>query len=276
VKVHSIISNTISEEILRSGHLSIRFLEDGFAILLEDKSYQPVILNRFYEEAGISMKGQIAACEDWLERHTLLDEYIGEVSIIPESSPATFVPKDLFNEKEAFLYLEPVVNLKAHETVRHKTIGTRPIVLVYAVEGLVKYLSEKFKGNSRIIPAAEAMLSMAEQVNASDHQRGFMIIEVQPGSLNLLMIKNDQVVLSNQLPLKQHGELVYHTLNAMQQLAFDRKKRPLFIAGKIADTEIRSLQKYTGHVTPLPYHIIDLEKSMIPEHILLAEATRCG
>lgn len=276
MKVHSIISNTISEETLRSGHLSIRFLPNGFKILLEDINFQPVILNWFYEETGISLKGQITACEDWLKRHTLMDDFTGEVSIIPESSPSTFVPENLFNEKEAFLYLEPMVNLKAHETVRHTNIRKKPLVLVYAVTGLIISLSEKFSGTTRIIPAAEAMLSMAEQINVSDHQRGFMVIETQPGSLNILMIREDQLVLSNQISLKQPGEMVYHTLNAMQQLGFDREKRPLFIAGKVPHEEIISLEKYIRHVTPLPYHIFELDKTAIPEHILLAEATRCG
>jgi hypothetical protein len=276
VKVHSIISNTISEETLHSGHLSIRFLRDGFKILLEDVNFQPVILNRFYEETGISLKGQINTCEDWLRRHTLMDDFNGEVSIIPESSPATFIPESLFNAKEAFLYLEPMVNLKPHETVRHKNIRKKPLVLVYAVTGLIVSLTEKFSGTTRIIPAAEAMLSMAEQINASDHQRGFMAIETQPGSLNILMIREDQLILSNQISLKQPGEMVYHTLNAMLQLGFDRKKRPLYIAGIVAKEEIVSLKKYIRHVTPMPYHIIDLDKPSIQEHVLLAEATRCG
>ena len=276
MKVHSIISNTISEETLHGGHLSIRFLRDGFKILLEDINFQPVILNRFYEETGISLKGQINACEDWLRRHTLMDDFTGEVSIIPESSPATFIPENLFNEKEAILYLEPMVNLKAHETVRHTNIRKKPLVLVYAISGQIVSLAEKFSGTTRIIPAAEAMLSMAEQINASDHQRGFMAIETQPGSLNILMIREDQLILSNQISLKQPGEMVYHTLNAMQQLGFDRKKRPLYIAGIVAKEEIVSLKKYIRHVTPMPYHIIDLDKPSIQEHILLAEATRCG
>ncbi len=276
MKVHSIISNTISEETLRGGHLSVRFLPNGFKVLLEDTNFKPVILNRFYQETGISQKGQIDACEDWLKRHTLMDDFTGEISIIPESAPATFVPLDLFNKNEAFIYLEPVVNVKPHESVQHTIIKNRPLVLVYAVSGIIISLLGRFSGTTRITPSAEVMLSMAEQVDASDHQRGFMLVEVQTGSLNILIIKEDRLVLCNQLALKQPADLVYHILNTMQQLGFERKQRPLFLAGIIDNKEITTIKKYIRSVTPLPYHIFEIDKSLIPEHILLAEATKCG
>lgn len=276
MKVHSIISKTISEEILRRGHLSIRFMADGFSLLLEDKNYHPVVLNKFFNEGSMSLKSQVIACEDWLKRHTLLDDFSGEVSIIHDSSPAVFVPESLFSEKDALLYLDPVESIPTHEYVRYKEIKDRPVVLVYSVPGLITSLAEKFSGPARIVPAPEVMLSMAEQVNAADHQRGFMLIEAQKGFLNLLIIKEDGIVLSNPLALSGSGDLVYHTLNAIQQFGFDRKNRPLFYAGLLSDEEMTSLQKYIRTLAPLAYHIFDIDKSSISEHILLAEATRCG
>ncbi len=276
MKVHSIISNTISEEILRKGHLSIRFMVEGFSLLLEDKNYHPVVLNKFSTEGSMSLTSQVLACQDWLKRHTLIDDFAGEVSINHDSSPALFVPKNIFSEKDSSLYLEPLASIPAHEYVRHKEIKGRSIVLVYSVPGLISSLTEKFSGPVRIIPAPEVMLSMAEQVNTADHQRGFMLIETQQGLLNILVIKEDGIVLSNQLALNGTGDLVYHTLNAIEQLGFDRKNRPAFYAGLTNEKEIRDLRKYIRTLAPLAYHIFDIDKSSIPEHILLAEATRCG
>ncbi|MEX0981752.1 MAG: DUF3822 family protein [Bacteroidales bacterium] len=276
MKAHSIISNTISEEILHKGHLSIRFMMEGFSLLLEDKNYHPVVLNKFSTEGSMSLTSQLLACEDWLQRHTLIDDFSGEVSIIHDSSPALFVPESLFSEKDASLYLEPLVSIPTHEYVRQKEIKGRPVVLVCLVPGLISSLTEKFSGPVRIIPASEVMLSMAEQVNAADHQRGFMLIEAQHGLLNILMIKEDGIVLSNQLTMSGKGDLVYHILNAMQHLGFDRKNRPLFYAGLTYAEEMENLQKYIKTLVPLAYHIFDIDKSSIPEHILLAEATRCG
>ena len=276
MKVHSIISNTISEEILQKGYLSIRFMMEGFSLLLEDKNYHPVVLNKFSTEGSMSLTSQLLACEDWLQRHTLLDDFSGEVSITHDLSPALFVPNNLFSEKDTSLYLEPLTSVPAHAYVRHKEIKGRPFVLTYSVPGLISSLAEKFSGPVRIIPAPEVMLSMAEQINAADHQRGFMLIETQQRLLNILMIKEDKIVFSNQLSLNGSGDLVYHTLNAIQQLGFDRKNRPLFYAGLINKEEIKSLQKYVRTLVPLAYHIFDIDKSSIPEHILVTESTKCG
>ena len=276
MKVHSVISNTISEEILRKGHLSIRFMMEGFSLLLEDKNYHPVVLNKFSAEGSISLTSQVLACQDWLKRHTLIDDFAGEVSIIHDSSPALFVPKSLFSEKDASIYLEPLASIPSHEYVRHKEIKGRPVVMVYSVPGLIASLTEKFTGPVRIIPAPEVMLSMAEQVNAADHQRGFMLIEAQQGLLNILTIKEDGIVLSNQLALNRTGDLVYHTLNAIEQLGFDRKNRPIFYAGHMNEKEMKNLKRYIRTLAPLAYHMFDIDKSSIPEHTLLAEATRCG
>jgi hypothetical protein len=251
-------------------------MADGFSLLLEDKNYHPVVLNKFSTEGSMSLTSQVLACEDWLKRHTLLNDFAGEVSIIHDSSPAVFVPKSLFSEKDALLYMEPITSIPAHEYVRYKEIKNRPVVLVYSAPGLIISLTEKFPGPARIVPAPEVMLSMAEQVNAADHQRGFMLIEAQQELLNLLIIKEDGIVLSNQLVLNESDDLLYHTLNAIQQLGFDRKTRPLFYAGQTKTEEIKSLQKYVRTVAPLAYHIFDIDKSSIPNHILLAEATRCG
>lgn len=275
MQVHSVISNTISEEILTSGHLSIRFLPDGFSVLLEDSSFQPVILNRFYETQGITLKSLVPACADWLQRHTLTDGFRGEVSITVGTAPATLVPTELFNREDPALYLLPVTRLLPSDTVLHKEIRNRPFVMVFAIPAAVMELAERFKGQVRIMPVTEVMISVAEQVNAADHQRGFILIEYQQGTLEILLVRDDRVMLANKFVLKEAAQMVYHTLNIIQQLGFDRQNRPLFYAGQPPPEVINTLKKYVRQVHPLSYHINGIGKSAIAEHIVLAEATKC-
>ncbi len=275
MQVHSIIANTISEEILRSGHLSIRFMADGFSLLLEDRSFNPVVLNRFTEETARTMKSHVQECKDWLQRHTLLEKFSGEVTIVNDFIPSTLVPDPLFNEKSDFMYLEPVTQLRAGEKVMHIKVKNRPFTIVYAVQNELGDLIRDFNAHVRVKPPIEILLSVADQVNASDHQRGFAIAEVQQGFLGILVIREDQLVLLNNIRINSNNELVYHILNTLQQVRFDRRSRPLFLAGASIDEEMSDLTKYIRHIAQLPYHINDIEKSSIPDHILLAEASRC-
>jgi len=250
MQVHSIISNTISEEILTSGHLSIRFRTDGFSLLLEDSNFKPIILNNFFKEPKLSLSSYIQACEDWLNKHTLMEGFFGETSILIETSAATLVPEKLFAEEQQRLFLETTNAVTANETVVHRKVKNRPLVLVYTVPALILSFAERLKSKHRIMHSTECMLSASDQVNASDHQRGFMMIETRGDQLEILAIKNDELLLTNRYRLKNSNELVYHTLNTMKQLKMDREKVPLFIAGQYqSDHEsIQLLGKYIKNI----------------------------
>jgi len=275
MQVHSIISNTISEEILQTGHLSIRFMADGFSLLLEDKNYNPVVLNRFTDEALPTKINIVAACEDWLNRHTLIDDFYGEITIVSDTLASTFIPSELFSEESTGLYLENITTLHPGNAVAFKEIKSRPYVLVYAFSEIVNELKNKFKGVCRVYPVAHVLLSVADQVNASDHQRGFAIIEVQNDSLTILLIKNDELELVNQLKLKNTEEVVYHSLNTLHQLNFKRDTSPVFLTGSIYKDELSTLEKYIQHISPLNYIQKGIDKEAITEHIVLAEASKC-
>ncbi len=100
MQVHSIISNTISGEMLLAGHLSIRFRTDGFSMLLEDSNFKPIILNQFSNDPYLSLSGHIQACEDWLNKHTLMSDFCGEATIIVETPSANLIPEKLFSEDD--------------------------------------------------------------------------------------------------------------------------------------------------------------------------------
>lgn len=275
MKTHSIISNTISEEILQSGHLSIRLLGDGFSLLLEDKNYKPVVLIQAGAEQAVSLPACISACEEWLNRHTLLENFKGECSIIPGSLSETIVPEELFTPENKAHYISGVSAINATDTLFDKHITGRPFVIVYAVRNIVRRLAGQFSGNTRIISDTEVMLSLADQVNASDHQRGFAFLEVQQKSMRILLIKNDEVQIINQLEMPEPDSLVYHTLNVLKQLNFDLKQAPFFYAGKLPEESYAVLKKYIRNIHALGYVIQDIDKDAILENALLAEASKC-
>ncbi len=277
MQVHSIISNTISEEVLQSGYLSIRLRTDGFSLLLEDAKYKPVILNNFSNTPYLSLAGHLQACEDWLNKHTLLDAFKGETTLIIETSAATIVPKKLFSKEHTSYYLEQTNAISSNDTILYKKIKNRPFVLVYAVNKLIEEMSHKFSSTVRIMHPAESLLSAADQIDASIHQRGFVLIEIQEFMLEVLVIRNDDLVNSNRHKLKSKDEIVYHTINTMKQFELDRKIVPVYLAGSYSpDHEyMQILGKYIKKIEPLPYFIRDIEKDAIPESIILSEASKC-
>jgi hypothetical protein len=121
----------------------------------------------------------------------------------------------------------------------------------------------------------EVLLSMADHVNAADHQRGFALVEIQDGFLGILSIKNDEIEIVNNLEIGSADELVYHTLNTLERTGFKRKECPLFFSGIESSLEMKTLKRFIAKVLPLSYHILGIQKSFILENVLLAEATKC-
>ena len=276
MKVRSIISNTISEEDLATGHLSIRFMSDGFSLLLESSDFKPIILNRFSNESIMPVSLLLQSAEDWLKRHTLLERFKGEVTIVTDSAPATVVPENLLSEEDLLLYLDPVAPIHPEGHVYQRKIKNRDVCVVASTPPHFLGFSKKFSVNARIYSPMEIMFSMSDQINAADHQRGFCLLEVQQGYLGILMIRNDEIVIANQQKIRKPDEVIYHTLNAIKQLDFDRLERPLYWSGDLMKEQRRELKKYIRNVVKLPYTIKDLEGKKVQEHILLTEATRCA
>lgn len=275
MQTHSIISSSISEENLQTGHLSIRFMMDGFSLLLADKNYTPILLNRFHTEQSDTKKSIVTECMNWLARQTLINGFTGEVTIITDSIAATLIPKTLFLSEEAGLYLENSARVLPGDVILFKHIKNRPFVIVHSASDIIHSLSQKFSGVVRITAVSEVLFSIADQVNASDHQRGFAFVEVQSASMSILYIENDQPRIVNQYRLKNQGELVFHLLNTLEQLGFNREQQPLFYSGIPIDNELMILGKYIRNIKPLTYFIKNLNKSAISEHSILAEATKC-
>ncbi len=277
MQVHSIISNTISEEVLQSGHLSIRFRTDGFSLLLEDSNFKPIILNEFSNDPYLSLSGHIRACEDWLITHTLMAEFSGETTLMIETPAANLIPEKLFSVDNKEIFVEQTNTIGANETVHFRSVKNRPFVIVYPVPNLIIDFSKRMMSECKIMHPLESMLSAADQVDASDHQRGFVMIETQDTTLEILVIQGAEVVLTNRYKLKNTDEIVYYTLNSIKQLELDRKTIPVYISGvyKEGHDAIKLLGRYIKNVRPMPYFIRDIEKESISESIILSEASKC-
>ena len=277
MQVHSIISNTISEDILNKGHLSIRFSADGFSLLLGDQRYNPVVLKSFTNDPAPSLVTQVANCTQWLEDHTLLSKFRGTCSIVVDSLAATVIPEDLFSTDHTRFYLQQANHVSLDDNSYYKKIEGRPFYLVYLVPESITQMASKMECNCNILHPAVCMLSLADQINAADHQRGFCMIEIRKRYLELLVIRNDQLVLLNRYKINSPREAVYHTLNAFKQLDYNLETIPLFYSGETnkESEEILQLKRYIRKITSVPYIIKDIEKEYITANIILAEATRC-
>ncbi|MEZ5072455.1 MAG: DUF3822 family protein [Bacteroidales bacterium] len=271
----SIISNPITEDIRSKGHQSIRFLPDGFSLLVADASYKPVHLEEFIAGPDTTPGDLALECIRVLKEKELLG-FEGETVIVLNHPAITLVPHPFFEEVRAAAFLRKAAPLPPGDAVQSHPLKDRDLVLVHGVSQGILDLEEQIGKEPRLIHASACLVSLADQVQASDHQRGMVLAEVQRNSLDILVIREDKVLLLNRYPLQEASECIYHILNTMKQLGFDRESIPLYLSGILhPDHEYFGLmKKYIRHVRMTPYYLEGLSKTQLMQHMILSEGSK--
>jgi len=277
MQVDSIISNTITQDIRLKGHQSIRFTPDGFSILVSDAGYRPVFLKQYVYDSSVPANLYPGECGRVLDEFELLT-FEGETVFIVDSLAATIVPEQFFNQQHGRSMLETAGTLSGTDQVQNRLLKDRDLRLVYAVPEEIDALKAQFSGDVRILHTAECLVSLSDQVQASDHQRGVVLVEVQQFTLDILVILEDGIRLLNRYALKDPSDFIYHTLNTYKQLKLDRESIPAYLSGIVhGEHELFGLLgKYVRHVKTTPYYLEDLSRAQMLRFMVLSEGSKCG
>ncbi len=277
MQADSIISNTISEDINQKGHQTIRFMPDGFSLLISDPSYKPVVLKRFSFEPSFPPEQLPAECGRMLAEEEL-SEFAGETVLIVDTLCTTIIPKQLYNEPIAAELLRKSCTVGESDHIHNRMIRNRSSYLTFTVPESVVELQKSLKGDVKILHCLECLISLADQVQASDHQRGVVLTEVQPHSLDILVIQADRIRLLNRYRLSDPSEFIYHTLNTLEQMQLDRETIPVYISGIVHEEHelYGLLGKYIRSIRTTPYYMEELSKVEILRSMILSEGSKCA
>ena len=275
MQAEGIIAGTISPDILEKGHQTIRFAADGFSVIISDASFRPVHLESF-TTTSLPASAQASECLRVLEEMGLPD-FSGESSILLDTDAAAIIPSALFDETSTAYLLSKIRPLNAEDSTDSRYVRSRELHVIQAIPQAILEMKDKMKGEVQILHVLECMLSLADQIKASDHQRGFLLAEVQQHSLSLLAIKEDRAILLNRFALNEPGDFIYHILNAMRQLGMEREGIPVYLSGIVHEEhELHGLlRKYIRNVRLTPYYLETLSRKDISRFMLLSEASKC-
>ena len=276
MQVDSVISNTISQDIRLKGHQSIRFSPDGFSLLVSDASYKPVLLKQYVYDASVTEEKHPSECRRVLEELELLN-FEGETVFIVDSPAFTLIPAQFYNPELDRQFLEKSSTLSDSDLTYSRYLRNRNLYILFSVSREIEELKNHME-DTRIIHASECLVSLSDQVQASDHQRGAVLAEVQPYTLALLVIQEDGIRLLNRYTLKDPSDFIYHTLNTIKQLELDRETIPVYLSGIVHDEHelFGLLGKYIRHVKITPYYLEELSRLKMLRYMVLSEGSKCA
>ena len=277
MQADSIISNTISQDIRLKGHQSIRFAPDGFSVLVSDASFRPVYLRQYSFDSSVRGDLLPAECGRILEESGL-QSFEGESVLIMDSLAVTVIPDQFFHESHCRSLLEKACTLSESDEVYHRFIKNRNFHLAFTVSKELEKLESRFNGNVKILHASECLLSLADQVRSSDHQRGVVVTDIQPFTMDILVIQEDQVRLLNRYSLKDPSDFIYHVLNTMNRMGLDRESIPVYLSGIVHEEHelYGLLGKYIRNVKNTPYYLEELTRAQVLRFMILSEGSKCG
>jgi hypothetical protein len=276
MQADSIISNTISQDIRLKGHQSIRFAPDGFSVLISDASYTPVYLKRYTYQQSVPREEIHAECARIQDEAGLLS-FEGETILILDSLSVTLVPNPFYKEDRSREMLEKVCPLDTSDRVTDRIVKNRTGHLLFSVPRKIDELAGRYTGKVKIIHTSECLISLSDQVKSSDHQRGVVMAEVQENTLDILVIREDQIKLLNRYALNDPSDFIYHSLNTMKQLGLDRETIPIYLSGMIHEEHelYGLLGKYVRNVVTTPYYLEELDRENILRYMILSEGSKC-
>ena len=134
-------------------------------------------------------------------------------------------------------------------------------------------------GSLQKVPDADVLITNPTHLAvALSYQRGVMVADVQPFSLDILVIQEDQIKLLNSYTLTDPTDFIYHALNTMNQLGLNRESIPIYLSGIIHEEHelFGLLGKYIRQVTTTPYYLEELTKVQILQYMVVSEASKCA
>ena len=190
----------------------------------------------------------------------------------------TVVPDQFFEASLNRGLLEKSAHLHESDIVYQRFIKNRNFNVVYAVPSEIEALRDRFSGKVNILHASECLVSLSDQVKSSDHQRGVVIADVQPFTLDILVIQEDRIKLLNRYALKDSSDFIYHTLNTLNQLQLNRESIPVYLTGIIHEENelFGLLEKYVRHVRIIPYYLEKLTRIEMLRYMILSEGSKCA
>jgi len=201
-------------------NLSIRINTDGFSLSVSEQSGQQLSSKKVSLSILSLSTSEIT---NTLSTETELNYQ--NIRIIYESDIYIFIPAPLFKPEESARFLSLQHKLQKKECIIHNTIPNWNTVNAFSIpENLQQAIEELFPG---LIIEHQMSYLLSEKVKQLPANS--IHIWVRTNMLDVIVVQSSKLQLLNSFPYKTPEDFTYHTLNIMEQLAFDTKSSIVYL-----------------------------------------------
>jgi len=225
------MNNTLN--VLNHKSLSIQLSSDGFSFCVFNKTQQVyedfVEIN--FERPSSAPNDLYKNVKEIFNENELLHANYQDVTLIHHNNINTFVPTEFFDKSLLFQYLEQTVKVFNSDLVCYDNLIEQDVKNVFVpFNNINQFISDSFSDFSFCHATTVFFKNILSKINVSQKE---MFVNVYNNNFDILVLENNQLVLSNAFEFTNSEDFVYYILFTAEQLKMDPNVFKLTLFGKI-------------------------------------------
>jgi len=247
-------TSSIDEQEKKEHILSIQVRLDGFSFFVQNNLSKTIDTYKHIPyQHKVDPNHLLNELQEIYAQEKLLSEPYSRIDVIYINPLFTLVPKALFKEEHLTDYLKFNTKLLKTDFVAYDELKDQDLINVYIPYTNVnnfffdRYGSFTYHHGISVLIAHH--LNTTQQLE--QHQ---VIVNVQPTSFDLLVIRDNKVVLANSFDYQTKEDFIYYLLFTMEQLDLDPETTKLSLTGHIIEQSdlYQLIYTYIRNVELLP------------------------
>lgn len=233
---------------ITSRNLSIQFSLDGFSFCISNQDNEVFFLKNFVFNHTLSVEECLTQIIDVFKKEEALQHDFNSVTAIHQNYLNTIVPNELFDEKELSSYLKFNVKTLATDAFDYDEIaGTDAKNIYVPYTNINNFLFQNFG----VFEFKHHQTVLIENLRSKNKDTS-MYLHIAKGYLDILVLKESTLLLSNSFPFNSKEDLIYYVLFTAEQLKLDPETMKLVLLGDI-DTSSEHYQILYTYIRNLSF-----------------------
>lgn len=246
-------SNSLTQTIIKD--LSIQVNLNGLSFCILNRNSNKIeFLNVIYFEEKLTPFETLSKLKEELASNTVFSDDFNTVTVVHYNELSTLVPKALYNEANNAEYLKFNSKILKTDFIDSDQIKSKNSISVYVpYVNINNYIFETF-GEFTYTHASTVFIDAV--YNSELASEDLLFINVEYASMQILVIKNNDIQLYNYFEFTTPEDFIYYILFTCEQKQLNPETLNLKLAGKIdEDDELYDIvYKYIRNVSFMSDH----------------------
>lgn len=219
---------------------------DNFVLALTTLHGEITTLAKVTYAKDLSMSELMNVIKAVLDEHKIAPLSFSERRLIVDTKQATWIPDHLFEVGNERQYLSILCNVALSQGVFTTHNEALKAHLVFAADNT---LVSAFRiAIPRLQIDCQHTVFVTNETLAQSQGRAVMYINMHPDTVDIELLSDKQLLLSNTYPVGSVEEAIYYALSIIKKLNIDETTLQCFTCGNIEESQFQTMVRFLPHL----------------------------